>query len=142
MRVVVDTNVFVSGVFFGGIPGRILDMWRDGDIDLLLTPQILAEYGDIVHRLHARYPGVDPEPIVSLVIRRGVFVADEAFAQPVSVDQDDDKFLAAAVAGRSNIVVSGDRHLLQVSGHAGIDVLTPAQFIEKQGSEHEDGRGR
>lgn len=40
---------------FGGIPGKILDMWRDGEIELLLTPGILAEYEDIVHRRHARY---------------------------------------------------------------------------------------
>ena len=138
MRVVVDTNVFVSAVFFGGIPGRILDMWRDGRIDLLLTPEILAEYEEIVHRLHVRYPGVDPEPIVSLVIRRGVFVADEELSQPVSIDEDDDKFLAAAIASESGIIVSGDKHLRDVSGYRQVEVLTPAQFVQKYGSEPVD----
>ena len=135
MRVVIDTNVFVSAVFFGGVPGKILDMWRDGKIELLLTPGILAEYEDIVHRLHARYPAVDPEPIVSLVIRRGVFVADDELARPVSTDKDDDKFLAAAVAGRSKFVVSGDKHLLDVSGYEQVEVLQPAQFVDQYGSE-------
>ena len=138
MKVVVDTNVFVSAVLFGGIPGRILDMWRDGDIDLLLTPKILSEYEDIVHRLHVRYPRVDPEPIVSLVIRRGVFVADEELSQPVSIDLDDDKFLAAAIAGESKIVVSGDKHVRDVSGYRQVEVLTPAQFVRRYGSEPVD----
>lgn len=44
MNVVLDTNVFVSGVFFGGIPGRILAAWAVGDVYLVLSPDILVEY--------------------------------------------------------------------------------------------------
>ena len=43
MKVVLDTNVFVSGVFFGGLPHKILEAWRDGKIQLLLSPAILEE---------------------------------------------------------------------------------------------------
>ena len=92
MRVVLDTNAFVSAVFFGGVPGKILNLWREGSIDLLLTAEILAEYEDVVHRLHRRYPNVDPEPIVGLVIRRGVFVEAGSLGQPVSADCEDDMF--------------------------------------------------
>ena len=45
MRVVLDTNVFVSGVFFGGPPHKILEAWRDGKIQLLLSPAILEDFG-------------------------------------------------------------------------------------------------
>ncbi|MDX9980814.1 MAG: putative toxin-antitoxin system toxin component, PIN family [Lentisphaeria bacterium] len=51
MRVVLDTNVFISAVFFGGVPGKILDMWREGGIELLLSAEILAEYEDVARRL-------------------------------------------------------------------------------------------
>ena len=139
MRVVVDTNVFVSAVFFGGVPGEVLNMWRNGSIDLLLSPEILAEYEDIVCRFHARYPNVDPEPVVSLVVRRAVFVQAGPLPRSVSVDQDDDKFLAAAVAGKAEIVISGDKHLLHVSGYRGVEVITAAQFVERYGSEPADG---
>jgi putative PIN family toxin of toxin-antitoxin system len=44
MRVILDTNVFVSGVFFGGQPGKILTAWRNGKIRLFLSPEILEEY--------------------------------------------------------------------------------------------------
>lgn len=60
MNVVVDTNVFVSAVFFGGVPGRILDFWKRGQMDLLMSEQILSEYVDVLRRLAARYPRVDP----------------------------------------------------------------------------------
>lgn len=42
MRVVLDTNVFVSAVFFGGIPGKVLDLWRDGHIELLTPVEFIA----------------------------------------------------------------------------------------------------
>ncbi len=51
MKVVLDTNVFVSAVFFGGTPGKVLDMWRDGKIELLLTADILAEYEEVIKKL-------------------------------------------------------------------------------------------
>jgi AbrB family looped-hinge helix DNA binding protein len=44
VRIVLDTNVLVSGVFFGGPPGRILEAWRDRRIQLVLSPEILGEY--------------------------------------------------------------------------------------------------
>ncbi len=135
MRVVVDTNVFVSAVFFGGIPGRLLDMWRNGSVELLLTAEILAEYEDVVHRLRGRYPGVDPDPIVSLVVRRGTFVQPASMEGEVCADRDDDKFLAAALGGAGRMVVSGDTHLRAVSGYRQVEVLTPAEFIKRYGSE-------
>ncbi len=135
MRVIVDTNVFVSAVYFGGIPGQILDFWRDGQVELVLTAEILAEYEDVVRRLRKRYPGIDPDPIVSLAIRRGRFVQPLVIGEPVCVDRDDDKFLAAALGGGGKIIVSGDNHLLAVTGYRGIQVLTPADFVKGYRSE-------
>ncbi len=60
MRVVLDTNVFISGVFFGGIPGQILQAWRDSQIRIVLSEDILKEYADVLDRLEGRY-----SPIIS-----------------------------------------------------------------------------
>jgi putative PIN family toxin of toxin-antitoxin system len=135
MRVVVDTNVFVSAVFFGGIPARLLDMWRNGSVELLLTAEILAEYEDVVHRLRGRYPSVDPDPIINLVVRWATFVQPAPLEGQVCADPDDDKFLAAALGGAGRMVVSGDTHLRAVNGYRQVEVLTPAEFIRRYGSE-------
>jgi predicted nucleic acid-binding protein len=58
VRIVLDTNVFVSGVFFGDVPGRILDAWRDARVRLVLSAEILEEYQRVGQVLGARYPGV------------------------------------------------------------------------------------
>lgn len=47
MRVVIDTNVLVSGVFFGGLPGRILEAWKDEELTLVVSPAILEEYSRV-----------------------------------------------------------------------------------------------
>ena len=56
MRIIVDTNVVMSGVFFGGVPGRILDAWAGGRLELVLSPDILQEYRRVGAELAARYP--------------------------------------------------------------------------------------
>ncbi len=138
MKIVLDTNVFISAVFFGGVPGQILDMWRDGNLEIVLSKAILDEYQDVVGRLQKRYPGVDPDPIVSLVVKHGTFVQPTPMHELICTDPDDDIFLATALGGSVKTVVSGDKHLLSVSEYQDIKILTPAQFIEKFGSEPDD----
>jgi putative PIN family toxin of toxin-antitoxin system len=68
VKIVLDTNVFVSGVFFGGPPGKILDAWHDGRVDVAVSPEILAEYERVGQELAAQFPGVDLSPFLKLII--------------------------------------------------------------------------
>jgi len=131
MRLVIDTNVFVSGVFFGGVPGHILDLWKGGRVDVLMSEEILGEYVDVFRRLSERYPGVDPDPIVGLLVKKAIFVQPARLPEQVCADPDDDKFIAAAIGGNAEIVVSGDRHLLDVSGRRGLLVMKPSAFLDR-----------
>lgn len=134
MRLIIDTNVFVSGVFFGGVPGQILDLWKEGLVDVLMSEEILAEYVDVFRRLAKRYPGIDPDPIVGLLVKKAVFVQPARLPEQVCADPDDDKFVAAALGGQAGIVVSGDRHLLDISGRRGLVVMKPSAFLDHFGS--------
>jgi predicted nucleic acid-binding protein len=64
-----------------------------------------------------------------------MFVNPRPLEQAVCADPDDDKFLAAALAAATGLVVSGDKHLLAVSGYCRLRILTPAEFLGKYGSE-------
>lgn len=77
------------------------------------------------------HPGVRFEPILEFVIQNALLVSASPLPEGVCDDPDDDKFLACAVASESNIVVSGDRLLLNVSGHQKIEVFNPREFLEK-----------
>lgn len=131
MKVVLDTNVVVSGVFFGGVPGRILSAWSAGHFVLILSPAILDEYRRVGHELGRRHPEVHEafEPVLTLIAMNAMIVDAPPLPDPVSADPDDDMFLAAALAAQTEVIVSGDQDLLQVSGWRGIEVLTPRQFV-------------
>lgn len=131
MKVVVDTNVLVSGVFFGGVPGRILEAWKDEDLTLAVSPEILEEYHRVGRVLASRYDGVDLDPFLALLAVHADIIDAPEMSQRVCEDPDDDKFIAFAVACGAGVVVSGDKHLRAVSGWHGVEVMTPRAFVER-----------
>jgi putative PIN family toxin of toxin-antitoxin system len=133
VRVVLDTNVVVSGVFFGGVPGRILSAWSDGGFVLVLSPVILDEYRRVGQELGKHHPVAAAafEPVLNLMTTHALIVDAPPLAQQVCDDPDDDVFLAAAQAAHADEIVTGDRALLRAAGWHGISVLTPRQFADR-----------
>jgi putative PIN family toxin of toxin-antitoxin system len=131
MRIVLDTNVLMSGIFFAGPPASILSAWAEGRLELLATVEILAEYRRVGNRLSKKYASVDIDPVLDMVVRESRIL--EPFAVPADAceDKDDIKFLACAISGHATCVVSGDRALLRASGHEGIEVVTPRDFLTR-----------
>jgi putative PIN family toxin of toxin-antitoxin system len=130
MKIVLDTNVFISGIFFTGPPYRILQAWRNERVQLVVCPEILAEYRQVALRLSRKHKGVDVSPLIDLVTVRSLIVRVVPLPKAVCQDPDDDMFLACALAGKSQTIVSGDKHLLDVSGFSGIRVLRPKPFLD------------
>lgn len=132
MRVVVDTNVLVSGIIFGGIPGRILDAWIEKRFELVASPDIVDEYTRVGERLGQRHAKADVRPVLALIARSAEIVSSVPLPVSVCEDPDDDKFLACALTAEADLIVSGDRALCAVSGYEGILVLTPRQFVDQR----------
>jgi len=132
VKVVLDTNVLISGIYFGGLPGKILEAWGARRFQLLVSTEILQEYLNVAERLADRYAGVEYESVLGLIIQNAELVQPSDLPEPVSTDPDDDKFLACALAGDSTIIVSGDSDLINVSGYCGIKVLTPKAFVSER----------
>jgi putative PIN family toxin of toxin-antitoxin system len=130
MKVILDTNVLISGLFFGGPPYQVLQAWRDGRIDLVISPAILAEYAQVALRLSRKYPGIDISAFIDLVTVRSHIVQPRPLREPVCADPNDDMFLSCALAAKAGTIISGDRHLLAVSGFAGVQVLRPKTFVD------------
>lgn len=131
MRVILDTNVFVSGIFFTGPPHQILKAWLDGKLKLVISPEILEEYQRVGVALAEQFPPIDLRLIFELVTIKAETVHAQILSEPVCVDPDDDKFLACALAGKGKMIVSGDKHLLHVSGFREIRVLKPREFVDE-----------
>ena len=131
MRIVLDTNVLMSGVFFSGPPAQILSAWADGRLDLLATVDILGECRRVAARLSKKYPSVEVESVIDLVIRESRIVEPAPVPADACDDADDLKFLACAISGQARCIVSGDRALLRASGHEGVEVVTPRDFLTR-----------
>ena len=133
MRAVADTNVVVSGLLWRGSPRRILDAARAGNIDLFTTAVLLAELEDVLGRKKLA------ERLASAgVVSRDLVLGYAALAsvikpaeiEPVILgDPDDDAVLACAVAADSDVIVSGDRHLLDLKRYRDIPIVTAAALV-------------
>ena len=130
MRVVVDTNVFVSS-FFGGIPRKIVDLWKKGQITLCLSKPIVEEYVEVLRRLGLQ-DEIELNELMGLFAQASgvLFSAKTPRLEIVDKDPDDNKFIECAVALNATYVVSGDKNLLSVGAYMGISIVTPKQFID------------
>ena len=131
MKVVIDTNVFISGVFFSGPPYQILKAWRDGNLQFVLSLEILDEYYRVGDELSTQFPETDLNPIIELITIKAELVEAQHLNEAVCDDPDDDKFFACAIAGGAGLIISGDKHLLKMSGYQGIKVVSPRQFVDE-----------
>jgi putative PIN family toxin of toxin-antitoxin system len=131
VRLILDTNVFVSGVFFSGPPSQILEAWRGGRFHIIISQDILDEYKRVGEILSGQFPVIDLWPIIELVTAEAEMYPSHTMPEPVCDDPDDDKFISCAISAKCKIIVSGDKHLLKVSGFNGIEVIKPREFVDK-----------
>ena len=130
IRIVLDTNILVSGVFYGGAPYRILDAWREGIVQIVVSSEVLEEYRRVGQKLAARHPVIDFTAMLELLTWKTEMTGSAPIPTDACEDPDDIKFLACALGGKTKIIVSGDRHLLKASGFRGIQALKPREFVD------------
>lgn len=130
MRIVLDANVVASGVFWSGPPHQILRRCLLGKETLLVSAPILAEYREVLKRL-AGASGADIfRKWDVLLAETGEMVVPQSVGR-VCRDPDDEKYLEAAVGGRANAVISGDKDILVLKDIRGIPILSPRAFLSQ-----------
>lgn len=136
LRIVVDTNVFVSGLISPvGAPAAVLDGWRDRLFVLCVSPDIIAEIRDVLNRprIRTKY-GITASEIdqVLLLLQQGVLAVPGTsdVAGAIGHDPTDEKFLSCALDAEADLIVTGDRHLLSLESYAGIQIVTPRAFLD------------
>ena len=130
IKVVVDTNVFISS-FFGGNPRKIIDLWKVGTIHLCLCRENIDEYIEVLQRMGLK-DEKELEELLDLFARgfHIVFTAQPPTLQVIDKDPDDNKFIECAVALKAAAVISGDKAVLDVKNYMGIELLTPKAFLD------------
>lgn len=128
-RAVFDTNVLISAYLWPGIPRTALDMIRSGRSMLVSAQPAIEEF---VRVLGYRKFGLSPEEIAPLVddlTSLSTIVYPRHTVDVVTRDPTDNLFLEIALQGKCTVLVSGDRHLLDLRRYRRIRILTPAEFV-------------
>jgi putative PIN family toxin of toxin-antitoxin system len=134
VRVVLDTNVLISGVIASGNSARILDAARREEIKLVTSIHLLEEFSDVIsrRRIVRKYPAVteNAETLLDFLRAFAEFVSGIPEEERISSDRDDDFVLACAVDGEAEYIVSGDPHLLDLKTYKQIPIFSPREFAE------------
>src|SRR6266571_7251182 len=129
MRIVVDTNVIVSALVFGGLPRRIFELVEGGYCELFYA----AESQEETRRVLRDKFGWDEDRLdryLRTLWSLGKRVVLRHRVNAVREDPDDNRILECALAADADVIVSGDRHLLKLGAYEGITILTPRDFLK------------
>jgi len=127
-RVVLDTNVYFSGIIFGGNCRHILDLMIKRKIRIITSPVILLE---ISQKLKQKFKWSQNKifTVIKILVESTKVVQPKIKIRAVRTDKSDDKIIEAAAAGRTKYIVSGDQHLLKIKQYQKIKIVTPQEFL-------------
>lgn len=131
MKVVLDTNVVMSAIFFGGDPLAIVRAAISKKVELVASRVVLAEYREIAERLSKAYSLTNYKRPLAILESHIKIVKSATLPRQICRDPDDDAILACAIGAKAKIICSGDDDLLSLSGVRGIEILKPREFRVK-----------
>ena len=130
MRILIDTNILISGLYFHGLPKKLL---REIDLEkfkICVNEEIIAEYTDKIDNKFSK-----SKYILDKDLREKIFSSFKNFNKvsdlKICRDPDDDKFINCAIDAKAIYIVSGDNDLLDIKNFAGIEIVTAREFYEK-----------
>ena len=136
LRLVLDTNVVVAGLLWDGPPRRLLELSASGNIELFTSPVLIQELTSTLQyrKFESRIQAFKTS-LADLVLQYSALstiVVPSTVPRVVLDDSDDDHVIAAAVAARASLIITGDRrHLLPVGSHQGIAIITASEALER-----------
>jgi putative PIN family toxin of toxin-antitoxin system len=132
VRVVLDSNVVVSALLFTGISSKLVPLWQDNVISVLVSRAIVEEYLRVLSYPKFKLSEGDIKSLIQEELLPYVEVVKPGRRlRVVDRDPSDDKFVECAFAGKARVIISGDKDLLSIGRYQKILIQSPAQFLEK-----------
>ena len=130
MRAIIDTNVFVSGIFWeGNFCSQIIDKWKNKKFELVSSMDILKEFAETLRNFKIQMSDEMIEEWRNLIIESSVIINPKIKLNVIKEDPDDNKFLEAGISGNVDLVISQDKHLLNLRDYQGIKIVNPEEAL-------------
>ena len=129
VKVVLDTNVLVSGIFWGGAPLKILNHWKKEKIELLTSDLILEEYLRTLQRLSEKMARPDLYKAWALILSSRLKLVSVKKSFRLCRDPNDDMFIDCAIAGKARYIISGDQDLLVLKQVMSVRIVDSKHFL-------------
>ncbi len=130
MKIVIDTNVIASAIFFGGRPKELIEHLVYRRVDAYASTEIISEYRETIEELSERYPN-RPNNIPLTDILFAMKMVEPTTHVDICRDPDDNKFIDCAIDGGCIYIVSGDKDLLSLKSYGDIEIVTVSEFLTK-----------
>ncbi len=131
--ITVDTNVLISATFWYGASYRIIKEVEEGRIILILSPQIIKEFAEVLDYEEIQekiiHKNLEMKMTVAKIKELAVIVYPSEKVEVVKEDPDDNEIIECAIEGKADCLISQDKHLLEVKSYRGIAILTPEEFL-------------
>lgn len=134
MKIVIDTNGLISGIFFGGFPRKVLVSVVERQITACASTEIIDEYQEVIQEMVDRKQGSIKIDILTPLLN-ALEIIEPVSEIEASRDPDDDKFIECAKDARALYIVSGDKDLLVLEHYEDIKIITAKEFCESYMSE-------
>jgi uncharacterized protein len=130
-KIVLDTNILISAIVFGGKPRKILNSVIAGKIEFATSKDILEEVEGVLSGKKYKYPVQVVYEIRNAIEELGEIVLPKKSVNRIKKDPDDNRILECALYAKADFIISGDNHLLELKQFNGIQIVNPTEFLEK-----------
>lgn len=134
LRIVLDTNVLISAILFGGPPRQVLERVIAGDLDCSLSLAILDELRDVLQRPKFGFSAQIAVTVVEELCGVCEIVSPSRKVRVIKADPDDNRVIECALEAKADFIVSGDAHLLGLGSYADIRIVSPSDFLRSLGN--------
>ena len=128
MKSVLDTNIFISGIFWRGASNKVIINWKEGKFMLVTSLETISEIIKVLKDFKIRLSDDMIKEWVDLIVRNSIIVEPKEKIEIVKDDPKDNIFIETAVAGNVDYIISQDNHLLKLKEFRGIKIITPEEF--------------
>ena len=128
LKVVIDTNIFISALHWAGVPLKVYKSWLDGEFRLGISREILSELGSVLEN-DFDWAHEETQDLCNLINELADIAIPKQKLRVITDDPDDNKILECALASRADYIISGDKHLLKLGAYKTIPIITGRRFL-------------